>query len=203
MVNSCEQTFQLSEGKLTKLKDALKQAIAEPTTSPRRLAAIAGKLVAASPAVLPAALYSRSLFEALQGTESWDEIFPTPETVVKTSEFWLENIDGFNGRRWWPRATSATMTVDASGVGYGGWIEVGEQEPLPFSGTFTEQQANSCSTERDIIGYVAGLAVAAQAYPRALAESSVLVLGDNQGGISALNHMRSSIPLNIPLLKKP
>jgi hypothetical protein len=202
MVNSWEQTFELSESKVTKLKDILKQAIAEYSTSPRRLAAVAGKLIAASPAVLPAALYSRSLFEALQGRVGWDEVFPTPETVVKTAEFWLENIDGFNGRRWWPRATSATVTVDASGVRYGGWIEISGQEPLPFSGTFTEQQASSSITEREIIGYVAGLAVAAQAYPQALAESSVLILGDNQGGISALNHMRSSVPLISSALKE-
>jgi hypothetical protein len=127
MVKSQEQTFKLSKSKMAKMKEALRQAIAIPSTSPRQLAAIAGKLIAASPAVLPAALYRRSFFEALQGKSSWDAEFPTPESVVETARFWLENLDSFNGRRWWPRATSATMIVDASAVGYGGWVEIGGQ----------------------------------------------------------------------------
>jgi ribonuclease HI len=74
--------------------------------------------------------------------------------------------------------------------------------PIPFSGTFREKQAGSSSTEREIIGYVAGLAVAAQAFLQKLTDSSVLVLGDNQGGISALNHMRSSVLMICSALKE-
>jgi hypothetical protein len=39
----------------------------KPLTTPRALAGIAGKIVSTSPAIMPAALYSRSLFQADQG----------------------------------------------------------------------------------------------------------------------------------------
>jgi hypothetical protein len=138
----------------------------------------------------------------MQGRASWDEVFPTPESVVGTAKFWLENLDKFNGRRWWPRATSATLRVDASGVGYGGQVELEGKDAVKFTRTFSEAQAKSSSTEREIIGYVVGLAVAAQVYPESLAESSVLVLGDSQSGVAALNQMRSSIPMICSALRE-
>jgi hypothetical protein len=121
---------------------------------------MAGRIVAASPAVLPAALYSHALFEAIHGKEGWDVVFPTPETVAKTARFWLERIDSYNGRRWWNRATSAIITVDASGVGYGGQVEVVGSNPVKFTGTFTEEQAAASSTEREITGKEKGSGVA-------------------------------------------
>jgi hypothetical protein len=202
MVDSEKQAFQLSESKAEKLKETFREAIKEPTTSPRKLAVMAGRIVSASPAVLPAALYSRALFDAIRGKVSWDKVFPTPESVTETARFWLDNLDRFNGRRWWPRMTSATLTVDASGVGYGGQIEIAGKEPVQFKGTFSAEQAEASSTEREVIGYVAGLAVAAQVYPAELAESSVLVMGDSQSGIAALNQMRSSVPMICSALKE-
>jgi hypothetical protein len=202
MVDTQKQEFRLGESKVGKLKQTLKDAVAEPKTTPRKLAVMAGRIIAASPAVLPAALYSRALFEAMQGQVSWDEIFPSPESVRETANFWLNNINRFNGRRWWPRATSVSVRVDASEVGYGGWIEVAGKESIPFSRIFTERQAEFSSTEREVIGYVAGLAVATQQFPAELTDKSVLVLVDNQGGISAINRMRSSVPMICSALKK-
>jgi hypothetical protein len=161
MVDSERQEFRLSKNKAEKLKESLRAVIAEPSTSPRELATMAGRIIAASPGVLPAALYIRALFDAMQGRTSWDAVFPTPEAVVKTARFWLDNLDKFNGRRWWPRATSVMLAVDASGIGYGGQITLPGKEALKFTGTFLEAQAGSSSTEREVIGYVAGLAVAA------------------------------------------
>jgi hypothetical protein len=53
-------------------------------TTPRQLAAVAEKSISLFPAVLPASLYSRTLFQALQGKLGWDEIFPTTDTVRST-----------------------------------------------------------------------------------------------------------------------
>jgi hypothetical protein len=193
MVDSKKQEFRLSDSKVAKLKEICWEATQTSETTPRKLAAMAGRIIAASPAVLPAALFSRALFGAIQGKETWDTVFPNPESVKETARFWLENLDRYNGRRWWPRQTTAVLTVDASGVGYGGQVELNETEPVQFTGTFTREQAQASSTEREIIGYGAGLATVAQIFPEELAGSSVLLLGDNQGGISAINKMRSSV----------
>jgi hypothetical protein len=90
----------------------MEEIILAPNTSPRKLAALAGKMVAVSPAVLPAALYSRGLFEAFLGKLSWDQVFPTTETVKETAIFWRDNIGQFNGRRWWPRNIGIQVEVD-------------------------------------------------------------------------------------------
>lgn len=94
------------------------------------------------------------------------------------------------------------LRVDASGVGYGGQVELEGKDTVKFAGTFSEAQATSSSTEREVIGYVGGLAVAAQVYPESLAESSVLVLGDSQSGVAALNQMRSSVPMICSALRE-
>lgn len=65
MVDSERQEFRLSESKAEKLTETFRRAMAEPLTSARELAAMAGRIISASPAVLPAALYSRALFNAM------------------------------------------------------------------------------------------------------------------------------------------
>jgi hypothetical protein len=67
-----EESFRISEKKLSKLKVVLEEAIGKPLVSARTLAKLAGKLISTSPAVLPASLFSRNLFQALKGKISWD-----------------------------------------------------------------------------------------------------------------------------------
>jgi hypothetical protein len=95
MVDSWKQIFLLGESKLAKLKAELESLVREPSTSFRKLAKVAGKIIAASPAVLPALLYSRALLEAMHGKVAWDVVFPTPESVKETARFWLDNLDRF------------------------------------------------------------------------------------------------------------
>jgi hypothetical protein len=137
MVDSKKEEFRVGESKLLKLKKVLEEAVARPTTSPRKVAAMAGKILALSPAVLPAALDSREFYLALKGKASLDEVFPNPESVKETATFWLENINAFNGRKWWPKPMAIRTSVDASAVGYGGFVRVGSRESVPFTGTFS------------------------------------------------------------------
>jgi hypothetical protein len=130
----------------------------------------------------------------MQGRIGWDEIFSTPETVKDTVKFWLDNIDRFNGRRWWPRPIGIEVKVDASGVGFGGNIQTTSAGRVPFAGTFTEDQAKTSSTEREVLGYGAALEVIAQQSREDVNGSAVLLYEDNQGAISVLNKLRSRNP---------
>jgi hypothetical protein len=192
MIDTCEESFTVGESKLDKIKAVLREVVREPDTTPRTLARVAGKIISTSPAIMPAALFSRSLFQAMTGHSSWDTIFPTPEVVKETAEFWLANIDRLNGRKWWPKSTALRVAVDASGVGYGGHI-TSDGQTVPFVGTFTPEQATSSSTAREVWGYAAALQAAAQRFPQALRGAAILIEGDNQGAISALNHLRSPV----------
>jgi hypothetical protein len=83
------------------------------------------------------------------------------------------------------------MSVDASRVGFRGTLQVGAADPVPFMGTFSVEQTTESCTAREIRGYAAALTVAALQFPNQLRGTSVLLEGDNQGAISALNHFRS------------
>jgi hypothetical protein len=65
---------------------------------------------------------------------------------------------------------------------------------VPFTGTFTCQQAAQSSTAREMRGYEAAIAAAAQKFPELVRGASVLLTGDNQGAISAFNNFRSPVP---------
>jgi hypothetical protein len=83
LVDSRDEMFRVSESNLAKVKEVLEEMTRSPTTSPRKLAALAGKLVALGPAVLPAALYSRQLFLAIKRELNWDKVFPTTDSVTE------------------------------------------------------------------------------------------------------------------------
>lgn len=194
-VDSREAKFKLGTGRMAKLKEALVELKRAPSTSPRKLARMAGLLAAAAPAVLPVALYSRSFYEALSGRASWDYLFPTPSAVAEAAEFWLANLDEWNGRRWWPRGTTVRLEIDASGVGYGGRVVLQNGRELRLSGTFTGTEAASSSTEREVIGYAAGIELVSAVAPEQIRGRSVLITGDSQAGLTALGRFRSTIPL--------
>jgi hypothetical protein len=67
IIDTLEQRFKVGEAKLEKLKVALQEAVLRPKTTSRSLAGLAGKIVSNNSAIMPAALYSRSRFEALKG----------------------------------------------------------------------------------------------------------------------------------------
>jgi hypothetical protein len=63
-VISKEELFRVSEKKMQRVRKVLEQCLESETISHRQLAAPAGKLISLAPAVLPASLYSRTLFQA-------------------------------------------------------------------------------------------------------------------------------------------
>lgn len=107
VVDTCAQEFRVSETKLVKVRAVLSELASAQTVTPRLLARVAGKIIAMGPAVLPASLYSRPLFQAIQGKLSWDQVFPTPEDARQTAQLFLARLKSWNGRRWYPRKVSS------------------------------------------------------------------------------------------------
>jgi hypothetical protein len=177
LIDSEEQMFKVSDSKLANVKDALEEMLQTPTTSFRKLAALAGKIVALSPEVLPAALYSRRFYQAMRGKSNWDTVFPTTDSLKGTAEFWLRNLDTFNGRRWWPRPIELRLEVDALGVGFGGTITTNRLVKTPFLGTFSElAQAHQSSTAREMRRYAAAVDAATKQLPNVVRGSSILLI---------------------------
>jgi hypothetical protein len=194
MLDSVCQRFEVGTSELEKLKNFLRFVLSKPAVSARDLAQVAGKIISLSPAVAPAALYTRSFFQAIKRHTSWDALLPNPAEVREALAFWFENLDRFNGRPWWPQPVTLRMEVDASGIGYRGLLSVPSSPPLRFQGTFSPNQAAGSSTLREVFGYVGAVGVAAESFPSLLSDSSILVTGDNQGAVSCINNLMSPVP---------
>jgi hypothetical protein len=84
MLDSTEQKFEVGTPKVENLLSFLQEILARPSVSARDLAQAAGKIISLSPAVAPAALYSRAFFEAIKGSVTWDALFLNPAEVKET-----------------------------------------------------------------------------------------------------------------------
>ncbi|GAQ93310.1 putative DNA/RNA polymerases [Klebsormidium nitens] len=194
IIDSVNQRFQLSPSRLAKLKQQLQVILQAQHVTARELASLAGRLVPTGPAVLPASLRSRPFFQALKGQLSWDAIFPNQLAVQQAAAFWLENLERFNGRGWWPPPVSIQASVDASGVGFGGVLILPGQVRTPFRGTFSEEFAQASSTAREVAGYLGAARTAFQTHPNALKGASLLITGDSQSAVACINELRSTQP---------
>lgn len=191
---SREEIFRVSKKKMSKVKAALLEVLESKTITPRQIAGIAGKLISLSPAVLPASLYSRTLFEALQGKMSWDEVFPTSGDVKSTVKEWLENLPAWNGRRWFAQPISILVSSDASDFGFGGLVELPSGEQVQVSGNLTEKEVQMSSTAREVIGFLRLLEASVQLAPESIASSTIQLTGDNHAAVLAINQFRSRAP---------
>jgi hypothetical protein len=194
VVDSTAQEFRVSETKQEKVRATLKElAQAEPVT-PRLLARVAGRIISMGPAVLQASLYSRPLFEAIQGKLSWDQIFPTLEAAKETARMFLEHLGDWNGRRWFPRRILLEAASDASDFGFGGTMKIAERPTFELVGSLSESEIKMSSTAREMLGFQKILQQAAEKLPEILRDSAILVIGDNQGAVAALNKFSSTAP---------
>ena len=152
LIDTVGQRFTVAPAKMDKLRSALQALLDATDVTPRELAKVAGKIISVSPAVLPAALYSRPLFAAIQGKLTWDDVFPTPHAAKETAQLFLDRLPEWNGRRWFPRCVTAEAGSDASELGFGGTIQIpGEGEdhrcgiPLGRGAAHVEHgQGDSC-----------------------------------------------------------
>ena len=194
VVDTQAEQFRVSEAKLAKVKAVLSELIDSAEVSPRLLAKVAGKIIAMGPAVLPASLYSRPLFQAMQGRISWDAIFPTPLAAKNAAKLFLEKLDSWNGRRWFPRRILIEAASDASDFGFGGSLHIAGSPPFHVAGSLTETEVTQSSTAREMIGFLRILQQAVRLHRPLLSGAAVLLVGDNQGAVAAVNSMRSPAP---------
>jgi hypothetical protein len=194
LVDAKTERFTVAPGKLEKVAGALRDLIAAHTVTPRQLASVASKLISLSPVMTPAALYSRPLFEAIKGAISWDVVFPSPSAVKQMAQMFLNNLNEWNGRRWFPRPVVLEAGSDASEFGFGGSILVPGSQPHLIAGQLSQSEMAMSSTAREMVAFLRVLQTAVRMKPEWLNDAAALIRGDNQGAVSALNSFRSPAP---------
>jgi hypothetical protein len=186
-----DEEFRVSKKKMTKVLAALAQLIEAKVVTPRQLAAVAGKLIFLSPAVLPASIYSRKFFQAIQGKISWNEIFPTADSVRQEAQEWKTQLPKWNGRKWHAQPISIELSSDASDFGYGGLIHMPSGQLMPVPGYLTESEVRASSTAREAVAFLKLIESACDLFLEDIRNSSLQLTGDNQAAVRAFNEFRT------------
>ena len=99
-------------------------ALQSKTLPARSLASITGKLISMSIALGPVTrLMTRGLYALINIHNSWCHTLTISPEAIKELQFWLGQINNFNGQNMW-HSPSAIRVVysDASSSGYGGYL---------------------------------------------------------------------------------
>ena len=117
-------TFTIPSEKINKLLAVIKNILMQNVLTPKQLAKITGQLSSMQLAIGPLVrLFTRNMYHEIEDRTSWYE----PKIISKETkaelEFWLNNINIYNGYTFKPRAlTTCLVFKDASDDGYGGFI---------------------------------------------------------------------------------
>ena len=115
------------------------------------------------------------MYFTINSRHSWDSSIVISAALLEEMQFWIQNIDAFNGfpiRR--PVAAAVSVFTDASDYAFGGYSIA--QDLAPVSGMFSAFEQNQSSTFRELkaIFYVL------TAYRNNLMHKSVKVFTDSQ-----------------------
>jgi hypothetical protein len=187
LVDTPRQMFSVAPAKMEKVMNCLRELQQAKQVLARQLAAVVGKIISISPAVMPATLYSRPLFAALQSKLSWDHVIPTPQSARDVAGLFLDKLGEWKGRRWYPRTILVEAGLDASETGVGGTIRIPGRSDLTVVATLSQTGRGMSSTAREVIAFYQVLKKATRQAEKALEGAAVLLSGDNQGAVRAIN----------------
>ena len=138
-VDAAHQRFILPEEKkqdLTKTADSVLQS---SVVSNRQLAQLAGKMVAAAPAVHLSPLWARAIYKAMVGEAGWDKLYPSVAALKADIQCYKDILAASQGGNWWKRQHALLVAGDASEYAYAAYTPGGEFA-YPMVVSFTEEE---------------------------------------------------------------
>lgn len=127
MVNSTTMVLSLPEEKLMKIEQECASLLTLETVSVRQLAALIGRLSAATVAVLPAPLFYRQLqllqIRALMRNQSYEDKVQLSAPAKGELRWWLENLRHSNGKSVISPGPDRVIETDASNSGWGATMQ--------------------------------------------------------------------------------
>ena len=202
--------FEVPEPKMQQLRKLITETLQREQVSTRQLASIAGKLIAMGPALELGRLYSRCLYEALQGkTHAWDELHQF-DGAWRADLQWLHGVlPTINGRRMVKREQAVRLAGDAGEAGLSVY-SLGPELPHNIVGTWTAQQraliANEpkefSSTLRELLAldYALDCISADAKLAEAFKHKHLVYEGDSQVMEACINKMGGN-QRNYPIVK--
>ena len=121
VINSNKQELSLPSQKLAQIKSHARDLLKQNLVSARELAQFIGKLSATVMAIRPAPLHYRSLqrlkHKALQGSKFYDRQIRISSEAREDLEWWLSNVNNWNGRALQAASPMLELGTDASQTG--------------------------------------------------------------------------------------
>ena len=157
-----------------------------PWTTPRKVAALAGKIISTIPVVGHIAqLKTRFMYQDILQRVKWDKIFRVSDDskMVEEMFFWKNNIVQLNERFLFNYSVPQLLVYsDASQTGCGAWtVDFGNM--MKFNKTWNGEEQMKSSTWREL----KGVSLAIKAFSPQLCTKRVRVLSDNKGVIAIVS----------------
>ena len=152
VIDTNSMLFYVPPEKITDLKRQISQIESHNKITPRLLSKIAGRLSSMHMSLGPIVrLMTRNMYIDIQKDIGWDTPFHPSKASFDELFFWHTNIDARNGYAIKPNPpTSQILFTDASGSAYGGYI-LKRLGKIVCHGTFTQDQQEKSSTERELL----------------------------------------------------
>ena len=178
IVNTKNMTFSVPPEKVAKLKTKINNAMDSESVTARHLASIAGSLNSTHLAVGPLVrMMTRSVYAQVTDAPAWDyRVFLNSHSRQELS-FWSETYDFDIGYTFkFKPVTAKVIFTDASDFGYGGFLLRRLGKDI-VRGSFSHEEQNKSSTERELLGVLYVL----QSLAQKLSHTSVRIYVDNYG----------------------
>ena len=212
-IESERMIIRVPEAKIESFTREAEAARAAGEMSKREAARLAGSLLAMSPGLQLAPLFTQELYAIVREGRSWEDVRQLGSAAEEDLGYLLANIARLNGKRWFPAACGVRLWGDASEIGggaHGRWELYGEgalemkglQIRLPeipdiqWSLSQSEFEEGLSSTLREALALLKALEIILESPQRRrlLRERAIVYNSDNQGLVSGCNRMSSKVP---------
>ena len=134
------------------MKELAATELSSKDTSARRMARVAGQIIAMEPGLGSLArLFSKKMYAFVESCHSWDGRVSASQVASHEIQFWENNINQLNGSSIkQTHAVTKIVYSDASDSGYGGYIAQ-KLGSIVARGNFVPKEAQTSSTVRELL----------------------------------------------------
>ena len=173
-----EPLLEVPKDKVKKLQKDIRRALARPCISARVLARIAGLCISVVRAVGPGKLMLRGVYRLLSTRAHWGESLVFSSDAVSDLQWWLDELEHWNGLVLNIAVPDAQIITDASPWGYGAVYD-----SLKASGFWTRSVSSRCQNYREMMAVL----VAIEIFSELLRHKHVQIVTDNMSAVAYIN----------------
>lgn len=191
-----EMTFELPLDKLTafrrRIKKLLKKARKQRPLSLKDLQSIVGTLISVNDCIWAARIHINSLIELLrQALETDDGLVPFSDQATEDLQWWMDNLETWNGRSMHQPVVDEILETDASDSGFGAVRKVPGQA-MEVAHRVLELEDKRHNNMKELLAAEFGLVHFTKKWNWTL--KTILIKTDNMTTMAYINRMGGKIP---------